>query len=173
MMFQNTESLFHHDYSVNRGIVLSYNFYTDTLTIYPSKNDYYIIDLNGFNPHNHLRWLRKNVEPILKSINRGLNDHDLYDIGRSIVQLTRRYWISNPVKHISESMCNQFQKLIRTHANIKDGNSYEACELYQFLVLSVRGYGFNLDDYSLHDFNAYMNKIVNKEEISAIQCYRP
>ena len=92
------------------------------------------------------------------------------------------------MKHISESMCNQFLKLIRAHANIKDGNSYEACELYQrerkkfidkfnwsiyhFLVLSVRGYGFNLDDYSLHDFNAYMNKIVNREEISAIQCYR-
>lgn len=189
MMFQNTDSLFYHDYSVNRGIVLSYNFYTDTLTIYPNKNEYYIIDLDGFNPHNHLRWLRKHVTPILKSINRGFTDHDLYDIGRSIVQLTRRYWISNPVKHISESMCNQFQKLIRAHANIKDGNSYEECELYQqerkkfinkfnwpiyhFLVLSVRGYGFNLDDYSLHDFNAFMNKIVDKEEISAIQCYRP
>lgn len=185
----STESLFSNDYSVNRGIILIYNFYTDQLEI-RHQNDSWTVALDGLSHHNTLRWMRKRVEPILKSIDPDFTDHDLYDIGRSIVQLTRRYWIAYPVKHISESMCNQFQKLIEAHAHINEQNeSYEACESYQnirtkfikkfnwpvyhFLILSVRGFNFNLNDYSITNFNAFMNKIVNKEEIAAIQCYRP
>ena len=188
-MMSSTESLFTNDYSVNRGIMFIYNFYTDQLEI-RHQNDVWTIDLNGLRHHNTVQWIRIHVDPILKSIDPMFTVHDLYDIGRSIVQLARRYWIEYPVKHITESMCNQFQKLIEAHAHINEQNeSYEACESYQkirtkfikkfnwlvyhFLILSVRGFNFNLNDYSITNFNAFMNKIVNKEEIAAIQCYRP
>ena len=168
--------LFEEDFDIIHGVSFGYKYCEDNLYIYGSPHGY-IIGLYDLNYYTRWGWLTENVRDSLLAIKPDLTKGELYDIYKAIIQLSRRYPTYSPIPKVTQSMCNQFQKLITAYRDLTvESTLVEYHNLrkrfinkfnwatYHFLINSIYEYDFN-QDYAAEYFNEYMERRVDKELI--------
>ena len=173
----NNYRLFEEDFDIVHELSIGYKYYEDELHIYGMRNKYDVIGLHDFNCENRWEWLSENVHDSLISVNPNLTKGEIHDVCSAIIQLSRRYPEYLSVPEVTESVCNQFQKLITAYRRLTDESTlldYRNARksfikkfnwaTYHFMINSIYAYDFGQDDEMVH-FNEYMEQHVNKELI--------
>lgn len=171
--------LFEEDFDIIHGVSFGYKYCEDNLYIYGNPHGY-IIHLCDFNHKNRYAWLRENVINSFLAVKPELTIREINDIVEAIIRLTRRYETYRPIGKITQSMCNQFQKLMIVYMNLTIESSIIAYRIqrkkftdkfnwatYHFLINSIYEYDFNPKEYNVSYFNEYMERRVDKELVSA------